>query len=112
MPGVKTMYNLEVAHDHTFVVGVGMWVVHNCGGGFDRSVRNVDDLDSSVLNDLEPTDGTINAGRSGGDRPLTGTPSTYAHTTGGHALVYDDKGDLIYDVSREENQDGNSRCKS
>jgi hypothetical protein len=34
VPGVKTMYNLEVAQDHTFVVGVGMWVVHNsdCGG--------------------------------------------------------------------------------
>ncbi len=28
--GVQTMYNLEVAQDHTFVVGVGMWVVHNC----------------------------------------------------------------------------------
>ena len=27
--GVKTMYNLEVAQDHTFVVGVGQWVVHN-----------------------------------------------------------------------------------
>jgi hypothetical protein len=31
VPGVMTMYNLEVAQDHTFVVGVGMWVVHNCG---------------------------------------------------------------------------------
>jgi RHS repeat-associated protein len=30
VPGVQTMYNLEVAQDHTFVVGVGMWVVHNC----------------------------------------------------------------------------------
>jgi hypothetical protein len=30
VPGVKTMYNLEVAQDHTFVVGVGQWVVHNC----------------------------------------------------------------------------------
>lgn len=25
----QTMYNLEVAHDHTFVVGAGQWVVHN-----------------------------------------------------------------------------------
>ena len=32
VPGVQTMYNLEVAQDHTFTVGVGMWVVHNCGG--------------------------------------------------------------------------------
>ncbi len=31
VPGAKTMYNLEVAQDHTFVVGDGQWVVHNCG---------------------------------------------------------------------------------
>ena len=31
VPGVKLMYNLEVAQDHTFVVGDGQWVVHNCG---------------------------------------------------------------------------------
>jgi len=29
VPGSKVMYNLEVAQDHTFVVGVGQWVVHN-----------------------------------------------------------------------------------
>jgi RHS repeat-associated protein len=33
VPGVMTMYNLEVAHDHTFVVGMGEWVVHNCDIG-------------------------------------------------------------------------------
>ena len=32
VPGTRAMYNLEVAHDHTFTVGVGQWVVHNCGG--------------------------------------------------------------------------------
>jgi hypothetical protein len=32
IPGVKTMYNLEVAQDHTFTVGDGQSVVHNCGG--------------------------------------------------------------------------------
>jgi RHS repeat-associated protein len=32
VPGVKTMYNLTVQQDHTFVVGIGQWVVHNiCG---------------------------------------------------------------------------------
>jgi Pretoxin HINT domain len=34
VPGVMTMYNLEVALDHTFVVGMEIWVVHNCDGGF------------------------------------------------------------------------------
>jgi hypothetical protein len=30
--GTQVMYNLEVARDHTFTVGVGEWVVHNdCG---------------------------------------------------------------------------------
>jgi len=30
----KVMYNLEVARDHTFVVGEGQWVVHNaCSSG-------------------------------------------------------------------------------
>ena len=28
-PGSQTMYNLEVAHDHTYVVGNQQWVVHN-----------------------------------------------------------------------------------
>jgi hypothetical protein len=34
IPGILTMYNLEVAQDHTFTVGNGQWVVHNsdCGG--------------------------------------------------------------------------------
>ncbi|MBA2679869.1 MAG: hypothetical protein H0U76_15915 [Ktedonobacteraceae bacterium] len=34
VPGAKTMYNLEVAQDHTFTVGDGQWVVHNCGETF------------------------------------------------------------------------------
>ena len=34
VPGTEVMYNLEVAQDHTFVVGAGQWVVHNhCGPG-------------------------------------------------------------------------------
>jgi len=31
VPGMQVMYNLEVAQDHTFTVGTGQWVVHNCG---------------------------------------------------------------------------------
>jgi hypothetical protein len=30
VPGTQVMYNLEVAQDHTFTVGMGQWVVHNC----------------------------------------------------------------------------------
>jgi hypothetical protein len=32
VPGSAVMYNLEVAQVHTFTVGSGQWVVHNCGG--------------------------------------------------------------------------------
>jgi HNH/Endo VII superfamily nuclease toxins len=38
VPGVKTMYNLEVALDHTFVVG--MWIVHNCEIGRSGAFRS------------------------------------------------------------------------
>jgi HNH/ENDO VII superfamily nuclease len=37
VPGTKVMYNLEVAQDHTFVVGAGQWVVHNCNRPLLRS---------------------------------------------------------------------------
>lgn len=30
VPGIRMMYNLEVAQDHTFTVGDGQWIVHNC----------------------------------------------------------------------------------
>jgi Pretoxin HINT domain len=33
VPGAEMMYDLEVAQDHTFTVGIQQWVVHNCGGG-------------------------------------------------------------------------------
>ncbi|MGH2496411.1 MAG: RHS repeat-associated core domain-containing protein [Ktedonobacteraceae bacterium] len=36
IPGAMTMYNLEVARDHTYTVGVGEWIVHNCGGWNER----------------------------------------------------------------------------
>ncbi len=40
VPGVKTMYNLEVAQDHTFTVGAGQWIVHNCAAGDSQPTRN------------------------------------------------------------------------
>jgi hypothetical protein len=33
VPGASVMYNLEVAQDHTFAVGDGQWMVHNCASG-------------------------------------------------------------------------------
>ena len=41
VPGAKTMYNLEVAQDHTFTVGSGEWVVHNCGAGLPKPLTDL-----------------------------------------------------------------------
>ncbi len=40
VPGTRTMYNLEVAQDHTFTVGDGQWVVHNCGNLSEPGIKN------------------------------------------------------------------------
>ena len=38
--GASVMYDLEVANDHTFVVGDDEWVVHNCGNEIGRGYHN------------------------------------------------------------------------
>ena len=48
VPGTMTMYNLEIAQDHTYTVGEGEWIVHNCGG----PVGNVGPVGSNE----DPTD--------------------------------------------------------
>jgi hypothetical protein len=57
VPGAKMMYNLEVAQDHTFTVGDGQWVVHNCGEGIptlvnDTKVTLYRAIGRSELNDV------------------------------------------------------------
>jgi RHS repeat-associated protein len=53
VPGTMTMYNLEVAQDHTFTVGKGEWIVHNCadpsGGAYDGTSDNITMQD--IMND-------------------------------------------------------------
>jgi hypothetical protein len=54
-----------------------------------------------MLNNLK-FEGTIKSGgRSGGGRPLNGTPNSYVKTDAGHTLVYDANGRLVYDISKE-----------
>lgn len=67
VPGALWMYNLTVAQDHTYVVGVGQWIVHNtglspCGGGestepeyaflpknrYPQTAAHIQDLEGSV----------------------------------------------------------------
>ncbi len=39
VPGAAVRYNLTVANEHTYLVGQGQWVVHNCGGEGDTLYR-------------------------------------------------------------------------
>jgi RHS repeat-associated protein len=50
VPGVKTMYNLEVAQDHTYTVGTGQWVVHNAS----CTVKDLDPLHSPQTSGSRP----------------------------------------------------------
>ena len=41
VPGAMWMYNLQVAQDHTYTVGLGQWVVHNrCGDSANVNLNN------------------------------------------------------------------------
>lgn len=65
VPGAKVMYNLEVAQDHTFTVGVGQFVVHNSDTcGIDEQSSNDQPVDSAVerLNEVSPTIDRIQGG--------------------------------------------------
>ena len=71
------------------------------GSNLSRNITNTSELDKGMLKGLK-NEGTISAGgRSGGNRPLNGTPNSYVTTSAGHTLVYDSNGRLIYDISPE-----------
>ncbi len=48
--GTQVMYNLEGARDHTFTVGVGEWVVHNCTNPIDLGVQRVEQVKNLLQN--------------------------------------------------------------
>ena len=50
VPGTKVMYNLEVAQDHTFTVGSGEWVVHNCASPIDVGVQRIEQVKNLLQN--------------------------------------------------------------
>jgi len=87
VPGAKVMYNLEVAQDHTFTVGVGQFVVHNsatCGGeqvnanpnaktAFENVQKNLggpfgDNVTPTPAKFGDPADMGLNNGFQSGDR--------------------------------------------
>ena len=48
--GSMKMYNLEIAQDHTFIVGEGEWIVHNCAAG--PASGNGDPIDNITMRDI------------------------------------------------------------
>jgi hypothetical protein len=50
VPGTQVMYNLEVAQDHTFTVGAGQWVVHNCASPIDVGVQRIEQVKNLLQN--------------------------------------------------------------
>ncbi|HEU5380770.1 MAG TPA: polymorphic toxin-type HINT domain-containing protein [Ktedonobacteraceae bacterium] len=56
VPGSQVMYNLTVAHDHTYVVGIERWIVHNC---------SLNDVQSLIHNDP----GLVKAAQQAGKSP-------------------------------------------
>ncbi len=76
--GSMTMYNLEVAQDHTFTVGAGEWVVHNCDLTITGKKYSQDELDAanyvaSIKND--PGDSVILRDPGSNRDPYTGDSS-------------------------------------
>lgn len=47
--GTQVMYDLEVAQDHTFTVGVQQWVVHNCGGVLQQLTKSGYQLEAHFI---------------------------------------------------------------
>jgi RHS repeat-associated protein len=74
VPGVMTMYNLEVAQDHTFTVGDGQWVVHNCGigQGYHKEVYAPRPVKASEVTDQ--WDKFLGDGPYSNTHPRTGVP--------------------------------------
>ena len=54
--GVKVMYNLTIAYDHTFTVGDGEWVVHN--------ICVINDANEAMKLEVQPTLDRIERGES------------------------------------------------
>jgi len=69
--GAKWMYNLTVAQDHTYLVGVGQWVVHNCNPNLldnPEARRAAQSAMNSFIDHLTPSD------LSGAWRDVQGDP--------------------------------------
>ncbi len=88
----------------------------NCGGNdLDKSLENLsgeyskdivmdtkgNSLDLNYFRRLKKIDTPIKVGRNGSKIPKNGEPNSVATTTGGHKIVYNSKGEILYDISKK-----------
>jgi len=106
VPGSATMYNLEVAQDHTYTVGDGLWVVHNSGACNNvSSLINTDNRlvkaaqkagkDQAVQRDIDNmTQRLASGGEPGMDlKTIPGTSISYLRSRNGARVFYRVVGD-------------------
>lgn len=66
---------------------------------WERNLKDTSELNSSDFDNLTDK-GTVKVNQAGSDRPPTNDPNSFLRTENGeHVFVYDDNGDLIYDIS-------------
>ncbi len=74
--------------------------MHMSGTG-GSGITNTSELDPNLPSQLTDEGAVSGGGRSGGDRPLIGSPNSYVTSPAGHVFIYDDQGRLIYDISNQ-----------
>lgn len=68
-------------------------------GSWERNLKDTSELNSSDFDKLTDK-GTVKVNQAGSDRPPTSKPNSFLRTENGeHVFVYDNNGDLIYDIS-------------
>jgi len=105
VPGVKMMYNLEVAQNHTFTVGDGQWVVHNCGEMGDHSL--------SASDNASPNDRTPSGSLQRVDDKYLKRNGIDAHALkndnnlipGAHYNIYKDREEYLFGLENNSTQD-------
>jgi hypothetical protein len=85
VPGAMTMYNLEVAQDHTFTVGDGQWVVHNCGQLFTNKLSQFLEDEIATANSLGVK--PLEVGTAGFDEAINSGTVKWAVTKEGSLFV-------------------------
>jgi RHS repeat-associated protein len=114
--GTKMMYNLEVAQDHTFTVGDGQWIVHNCANPAEVFKKLTDSgyqLESHFIErwvgDADHVARGINLNAQNvvdilqdGSHYLKTGDNYYSATKGGITILYTKERNTLFDIIRRD----------